>query len=128
MHIPNQKIFHLFKQHKFVGLFVKTSIRHFFGQPSTSLRRTVNVCKLRVHFHDVCNIPPPTYISVNCVKTLLDVIRSNFLKTVVSNKTVQSFCSDVVAKNVNVISSPTCNIRFYVSKNIIVFHQSDVLC
>ena len=70
------------------------------------LRRTVNVGKLRIHCHDVCNINPPTCISVNCVEILLSIIRSNVHKTVVSYKTVQSFCSDVVVQNVNVISSP----------------------
>ena len=35
---------------------------------------------------------------------------SNVHKTVVSYKTVQSFCSDVVVQNVNVISSPTCKV------------------
>ena len=90
------------------------------------LRRTVNVGKLRIHCHDVCNINPPTCISVNCVEILLSIIRSNVHKTVVSYKTVQSFCSDVVVENVNVISSPI--VKFYVSKNIMVFHQSNLLC
>ena len=79
----------------------------FFYQPSTLLLRAVNVCKVRVHCYDVCNIAPPTCISVNCVKILLNVIRSNFHITVVLYKTVQSFCSDVVVQNVNVISLPT---------------------
>ena len=74
------------------------------------LRRTVNVCKLRVHCHDVCNIAPRTCISVNCVETPLNFIGSNVHKTVVSYKTVQSLCSDVVVQNVNVISSPTCKV------------------
>ena len=74
------------------------------------LHRTVNVYKLRVHCHDVCNINPRTYISVNCVEIPLNIIRSNVHKTVVSYKTVQSFCSDVVVQNVNVISSPTCKV------------------
>ena len=78
----------------------------FFYQHATMLRRTVNVCKLRVHCSDVCNINPPTYTSVNCVEILLNIIRSNVHKTVVSHKTVQSFCSDVVVQYVNVISSP----------------------
>ena len=81
----------------------------FFYHPLTLLRRTVNVCKLRVHCH-VCNIAPCTCISVNCVETLLNFIGSNVHKTVVSYKTVQSFCSDVVVQNVNVISSPTCKV------------------
>ena len=42
----------------------KTSFYH----PSTLLRHTVNVCKLRLQYHDVCNIAPPTCISVNCVE------------------------------------------------------------
>ena len=74
------------------------------------LHHTVNVCTLCVHFHDVCNINPPAYISVNCVEILLNIFRSNVHKTVVSYKTVQSFCSDVVVQNVNVISSPTCKV------------------
>ena len=74
------------------------------------LRRTVNVCKLRVHCHDVCNITSPTCISVNCVENLLNVIRSNVHKTVVLYKTLQLFYSDVVVQNVNVISSPTCKV------------------
>ena len=82
----------------------------FFYQHSTMLRRTLNVCNLRVHCHDVCNINPPTYISVNCVEIPLNIIRSNVHKTVVSYKTVQSFCSDVVVQNVNVISSPICKV------------------
>ena len=96
----------------------------FFYHPLTLLRRTVNVCKLRVHCH-VCNIAPRTCISVNCVETLLNFIGSNVHKTVVSYKTVQSFCSDVVVQNVNVVSSLIC--KFFVSKNMIVFHQSNVL-
>ena len=95
----------------FVGLLVKTSVRHFY-QPSTLLCCTVNVCKLHVHCHDVCNIAPPTCILLNCVKILLNVIRSNIHKTVVSYETVKSFCSDVVVQNVNVISSPTCKVLF----------------
>ena len=67
----------------------------FFYQPSTLLLRAVNVCKVRVHCYDVCNIAPPTCISVNCVEIPLNVIRSNVHETVVSYKTVQSFCSDV---------------------------------
>ena len=89
------------------------------------LRRTVNVGKLRIHCHDVCNINHPTCISVNCVEILLSIIRSNVHKTVVSYKTVQSFCSDVVVQNVNVVSSLIW--KFFVSKNMIVFHQSNVL-
>ena len=56
----------------------------------------VNVGKMHVHCDDVCNTAPPTCISVNCVKIPLNVIRSNVHKTVVSYKTVQSFCSGVV--------------------------------
>ena len=74
------------------------------------LHRTVNVCKLRIHCHDVCNINPRTYISVNCVEIPMNIIRSNVHKTVVSYKTVQSFCSDVVVQNVNVILSPICKV------------------
>ena len=84
-------------------------VRTFFYQPSTLLRHSVNVCKLHVHCHDVCNIAPSTCISVNCVEIPLSVIRSNVQKTVVSYKTVQSFCSNVV-QNVNVISSPACKV------------------
>ena len=88
----------------------KNQCKTFFYQHSTMLHHTVNVCTLCVHFHDVCNINPPAYISVNCVEILLNIIRSNVHKTVVSYKTVQSFCSDVVVQNVNVISSPTCKV------------------
>ena len=90
--------------------FSKNQRKTFFYQLSTLLRRTVNVCKLRVHCHDVCNITPPPCISVNSVKIPLNVIRFNVHKTAVSYKTVQSFCTDVVAQNVNVISSPTCKV------------------
>ena len=38
----------------------KNQRKTFFYQPSTLLRRTVDVCKLRVHCRDVCNIAPPT--------------------------------------------------------------------
>ena len=82
----------------------------FFYPHSTMLHRTVNVCKLGVHCHDVCNINPRTYISVNCVEIPMNIIRSNVHKTVVSYKTVQSFCSDVVVENVNVNASPTCKV------------------
>ena len=92
----------------FVGLLVKTSVRHFFTNPQPCY--VVQLCKLHVHCQDVCNIAPPTCISVNCVETPLNVIRSNVHKTVVSYKTVQFFCSDVVVQNVNVISSPTCKV------------------
>ena len=81
------------------------------------LRYTVNVCKLRVHCHDVCNIVPPTCISINCVEIPLNFIGSNVHKTVVSYKTVQSFCSDVVVQNVNVISSPTCKVLCFKKHN-----------
>ena len=70
----------------------KNQRKTFFYQHSTMLRRTVDVRKLRVHCHDVCNINPPTCISVNCVEILLNIIRSNVHKTVVLYKTVQSFC------------------------------------
>ena len=89
----------------------KNQRKTFFYQPSTLLRRTVNVCELRVHCHDVCNIAPLTCISINCVEIPLNVIRSNVHKTVVLYKTVQLFfCFDVVVQNVNVISSPTCKV------------------
>ena len=88
----------------------KNQCKTFFYQHSTMLHRTVNVRELRVHCHDVCNINPPTYISVNCVEIPLNIIRSNVHKTVVSYKTVQSFCSDDVVQNVNVISSPICKV------------------
>ena len=84
--------------------------RTFLYEPSQLLRRTVNKCKLRVHSHDVCNIALSTCISLNCVKIRLSVIRSNVHKTVVLYKTVQSFCSDVVIQNVNVISSSACEV------------------
>ena len=41
------------------------------------LCHAVNICKLRVHCLDVCNIALSTCISVNCVKIPLIVIRSN---------------------------------------------------
>ena len=88
----------------------RNQCRAFFYQPSTLLRRAVNICKLRVHCHDVCNIALSTCMSVNCVKIKLNVIRSNVHKTVASYEKVQSFCSDVVVQNVNVISSPACKI------------------
>ena len=94
----------------FVDVSVKTSVRHFFYQHSTMLRRTGNVRELRVHCHDVCNINPPTYISVNCVEIPMNIIRSDIHKTIVSYNTVQSFFSDVVAQNVNVISSTICKV------------------
>ena len=50
----------------------KNHRKTFFYKPSTLLRRTVNVCKLRVLCHDVCNIAPPTCISVNYVKIPLN--------------------------------------------------------
>ena len=83
------------------------------------LHRTVNVCKLCVHCHDFCNIAPPTFISVNCFEIPLNVIRSNVHKTVVSYKTVQSLCSDVVVQNVNVISSPTCKVLCFKKNNCV---------
>ena len=83
------------------------------------LRRTVNVGKLCVHCHDVCNIAPPTFISVNYDEIPLNVIRSNVHKTVVSYKTVQSLCSDVVVQNVNVISSPTCKVLCFKKHNCV---------
>ena len=70
------------------------------------LRCAVNICKLRVQCHDFSNIVSSTSISVNYVEIPLNVIRSNKHKTVISYKTVQSFCSDIVVQNVNVISSP----------------------
>ena len=79
----------------------------FFYQPSSLLRRTDSVCKLCVHCHDLCDIAPPTCILVNDDEIPLNVIRSNVHKTVLLYKTVQSFCSDLVVQNVNVISSPT---------------------
>ena len=88
------------------------------------LRRTVNVGKLRIHCHDVCNINHPTCISVNCVEILLSIIRSNVHKTVVSYKTVQSFCSDAVVQNVNVISSPICKVFCFKKHH----HVSPIKC
>ena len=51
----------------------------FFYHPLTLLRRTVNVCKLRVHCH-VCNINPPTCISVNYVEIPLILLGLMFIK------------------------------------------------
>ena len=62
----------------------KNERKTFFYQHSTMLRRTVNVCKLRVHCHDACNINPPTCISVNCVEIPLNIIRCNVHKAAVS--------------------------------------------
>ena len=87
----------------FLDLFVATSVGHFFYQTSTFLLCAVNICKLRKHCHDVCNIAPSTCVSVNCVEIPLNVIMSNIHKTVVLYKTVQSFCSDIVVQNINVI-------------------------
>ena len=75
-------------------------------------------------YPNVCNIAPPTCISVNWVKTLLNVIKSNVHKTVVSYKAVQSFCTDVVVQNVNVLSSPTCKVLCF-KKN---HHVSPINC
>ena len=55
-----------------------------------------------------------------CVEIPLNVITSNAHKTVLSYKTVQSFCSDVVVHNVDAISSPACKVacfkkHYYVS-------------
>ena len=77
---------------------------------STLSLRAVDIRKLCVHCHDVCNIASSTCISVNYVEISLNVITSNVHKTVASYKTVQPFCSDVVVHNVNVISSPTCKV------------------
>ena len=69
--------------YSYVGLFVETSIRHFFTNHQPCLLGcAVHVCKLRLHCH-VFNIAPPTCVSVNCVKILLNVIRSSVHKTVV---------------------------------------------
>ena len=73
----------------------KKQWKTFFTKPQPLLRFTVNVCKLRVYCHDVCNIAPPTCISVNCVEIPLNAIRSNVHETAVSYITGQSFCSDV---------------------------------
>ena len=86
--------------------------RTFFYQPSTLLRCAVNICKLRVHCH-VFNIAPSTCIFVNCVEIPLNVISSNVQKAVVPYETLQSVCSDVVAQNVNVISSPSCKVACF---------------
>ena len=59
---------------------------------------------------NVTSVPICRSVSKNQCKTFkipLNVIRSNVHKTVVSYKTVQLFCSGVVAQNVNVISLPT---------------------
>ena len=50
---------------------------------------------------------------VNCVKIKLNFTRSNVHKTVVSYEKVQSFCSDVVVKNVNVIYSLACKVVYF---------------
>ena len=86
--------------------------KEVFNKMSTLLRRTFNVCKLCVLCHDIWNIALSTCISVNCVKVLLNVIRSNVHKTVVSYKTV-SYKSDVVVENINVIFSPAGKVLCY---------------
>ena len=91
----------------------RNQCRAFFYQPSTLLHNGVNICKLRVHCHDVCNIAPSTCMPANFVKIKSNAIRSNVHKTVVSYQKVQSFCSDVVAQNVNVISSPACKVVYF---------------
>ena len=55
----------------------RNQCRIVFFQPSTLLLRAVNISKLRVHCHDICNIAPSTCISVNCIEILLNVITSN---------------------------------------------------
>ena len=102
----------------------KNQHKTFFYQNSTMLHHTVNVCKLHVYCHDVCNINLPTCTSVNCVKILLNIIRSNVHKTDVLCKTVQSFCSDVVVKNVNVISSSICKVLCFKKHH----HVSPIMC
>ena len=91
----------------------RNQCRAFFYQPSTLLHNGVNICKLRVHCHDVCNIAPSTCMPANFVKIKSNAIRSNVHKTVVSYQKVQSFCSNVVAQNVNVISSPACKVVYF---------------
>ena len=80
----------------------------FCYQLSTLLLCPVIICKIRVHCHDVRNTAPSRCISVNCVDFPLNVITSNAHKTVVSYKTVESFCSDAVLQNANVVFSPAC--------------------
>ena len=91
----------------FVGLLVKTNLRHFFTT------------------HQPCYVAQLMYVNgvyiftmfvtlllplVNCFEISLNVFSSNVHKTVVLYKAVQSFCSDIVAQNVNVISLPTCKV------------------
>ena len=95
----------------FVRLFVKTSVGHFFTnrQPCYVVQLIYVNC-VRVHCYDVCNIASSTCISVNWVEIPLHSIRSDMHETVVLYKTMQSFCSDVVVQNVNVISSPVSKV------------------
>ena len=44
----------------------KNQHKTFFYQLSTLLRRTVSVCKLRLHCHDIYNVALPTCISKLC--------------------------------------------------------------
>ena len=106
---------------RFVGLLVKTNLRHFFTthQPCY-VAQLMYVNDVYIFTMFVTLLLP----LVNCFEISLNVISSNVHKTVVLYKAVQSFCSDIVAQNVNVISLPTCKVLCF--KNIIVFHQSNV--
>ena len=51
--------------------------RAVFYLPSALLLCAVNICKLCLHCHDVCNVAPCKCISVNCVEILLNVKSSS---------------------------------------------------
>ena len=91
----------------FVGLLVKTNVRHFFTthQPCY-VAQLMYVNGVYIFMMFVTLLLP----LVNCFEISLNVISSNVHKTVVLYKAVQSFCSDIVAQNVNVISLPTCKV------------------
>ena len=96
----------------FVGQLVKTSVRHFFTNPQLCYVADLMYVNC-VYIVMIFVILPLPLVSQSKLCRMLNVIKRNFHKTVASYKTVQSFCSDVVVQNVNIIFSPTCKVSCF---------------
>ena len=109
--------------HPFVGLFVKTSVRHFFtNRQRCQVAQLINVNCVYIFMMFAIQFCP--HVSQEYVEIPLNATRSNIHKTVVSYKTMQSFCSYVAVQNVNVISSPTCKVLCFKKHH----HVSPIKC
>ena len=93
----------------FVGLLIKTSARHFFTNPQPCyITQLMYVNCMYIFMMFVILLLPlvSQWVVSKFCRMLLGLMFIKLLFRI----GLQSFCSDVVVQNVNVISSPTCKV------------------